>query len=214
MSNGNTYTLGNLYFKGTDIRANKPTGSNYDSQGIYWRDSNTITANYTASIRHVHLTDNTHALYFWVDNNAGNAKAFQWKIPPTTSGGDVVDPFITWDAGRIGNTILPNANNSYDLGSQNLGWKNLYLRGSPSDSHAIDGTYPFIEFSNSDRTQYGRLIYTHYDGQGGSQSLAFVGNSGNTDTYIKSQFFMTNAAEKTAWNDGVAGIYLGKDGTI
>ena len=126
MSNGNIYTLGNLHFKGTDIRADAPIGSHYDIQGIHWRDSDTTTANYTASIRHAHLTDNTHGLQFRIHNDAGTSRMFKWYIPATSSN-NLVDPYIQWDAGRINNTILPNITNTYELGSTDLSWKNLYI---------------------------------------------------------------------------------------
>jgi len=149
----------NFHLRVNTARATAP-GSD-TAMGIYWRDTDTSTANYVALVRHYHFQSNAHGLLLHVYNNAGTSKAFKWIIPASTA--TDTNPYVQWDGGRIANSIYPYSNDSYDLGSTTLGWRNIYLRGTPADAHTIDGTYPFIEFSNADRTQYARLLYTHYD---------------------------------------------------
>ena len=73
-------------------------------------------------------------------------------------------------------------------------WKRLYLGGSTAASHGIDSGNPFIEFANSNRSQYLQLVYTDNDTEGGQQSVTFVGNSGNTNVWVRAPHFESESS--------------------
>ena len=159
-------------------------------------------------------TDNSNRLRLAAVNNLGVEKVLTICAPTQGDINTSEVGYITWTDGQVDNSIYPYSTGTYDLGSEELGWNHLYICGSTSNSHALTGTNPYIEFSNSDRTEYGRLIYTDSDSQGDDQSLAFIGNTGNTVTWIKAGGFVSNAANKVKKDDGVAGITIDNTGEI
>ena len=74
----------------------------------------------------------------------------------------------------------------YDIGTTTYRPFHLYLgRSSTTNSNAINATNPFIEFSNSDRSQYCQLIYSDHDTIQPPDSLTLVGNQTGTTFIMK-----------------------------
>ena len=59
----------------------------------------------------------------------------------------------------------------------------LYLGGPTADSKSLNSGNPFIEFCDSDRSQYGQIIYTDFNNQGGSDSFSFRSNQNDLRVY-------------------------------
>ena len=71
----------------------------------------------------------------------------------------------------------------------------LYLgRNTTSDSKALNSANPLIEFSNADRSQYGQIIYTDFNNQGGSDSFSFRSNQTDLRVYAPK-------VHGAVWND-------------
>ena len=71
----------------------------------------------------------------------------------------------------------------------------IYLgRKATVGSNAINAANPLIEFSNSDRSQYGQLIYTDYDSVRAPDGLTWVGNQANS-------WFQAPRVFGAVWND-------------
>lgn len=58
--------------------------------------------------------------------------------------------------------------------------KQITIQGATNSANAIGTDNPRIEFSNSDRSQYCRLMYTDYDAVQAPDSLTLVGNQSGT----------------------------------
>lgn len=103
---------------------------------------------------------------------------------------------------RITDHLIPIENETYDLGSSSLRWKNLYAQNLYADaqtlqelilqkvttaSNAYNASNPRITFKNVDGSQNAQLIFTDYDSVTSPTSqtlspasLTLVGNQANT----------------------------------
>lgn len=71
----------------------------------------------------------------------------------------------------------------------------IYLgRYTTAGSNAINSNNPLIEFSNSDRSQYGQLVYSDYDSVRSPDGLTWVGNQANS-------WFQAPRVFGAVWND-------------
>lgn len=214
-----------LYIKTHLARTTTSYPSSNTGRYIYFTGRDSKNFGYVGVYKYITASGNAVAnsnrilLGVYTSKDTDEIKTFNLVAPPTDAQNK--NAYITWSDSRVGNSIIPYINDSYNLGSHDSstaensrGWLHLFMKGTTSNSHAIDGTNPYIEFSNISQSVFGRLIYTDQSNQGGSQSLAFVGNTNYTNTRIKAGSFSTNVAEKCAWNDAFAGIVLHADGTM
>ena len=98
------------------------------------------------------------------------------------SGGTMTGNLLGSKTNTIGSTAIANH------------WYKLYLGGSTEGSNAINSANPLIEFSDSDRSQYGQLIYTDFDAVRAPDGLTWVGNQANS-------WFQAPRVFGAVWND-------------
>ena len=99
---------------------------------------------------------------------------------------------------KAGDTMTGNLLGSKinTLGNTTIGnhWYKLYIGGATTSSNAINSANPLIEFSNTDRSQYGQLVYTDYDSVRAPDGLTWVGNQANS-------WFQAPRVFGAVWND-------------
>ena len=158
------------------------TGSTTGNRGLYGVNSaGTAVSVLTVSTTNV-VTLNGKA------NTAGTA---QWAVTANRA----------TDATKVakaGDTMTGNllGNKTNTIGSTTIGehFYKLYLGGTTTGSNAINSANPLIEFADTDRSQYGQLIYTDYDSVRSPDGLTWVGNQANS-------WFQAPRVFGAVWND-------------
>lgn len=99
---------------------------------------------------------------------------------------------------KAGDTMTGNllGNKTNNIGSTTIGqhFHQLYLGGATTGSNALNSANPLIEFADSDRSQYGQLIYTDFDSVRSPDGLTWVGNQANS-------WFQAPRVFGAVWND-------------
>ena len=96
----------------------------------------------------------------------------------------------------ISSTAIYPTSAGHTLGTTTIAqhFHKLYIGGSTTASNAIDSANPLIEFANTDRSQYGQLIYSDYDSVRAPDGLTWIGNQANS-------WFQAPRVFGAVWND-------------